>query len=474
MTRDSVAPWPGLHQQDATLPNLHHIIPTSRYLVRGLSIVVTGWLADASLSSHPEEWIAIVWPVVTMMIFMRLDRSMLRAHDRLAERVGTDIGQLLISLGVVFCLTLPFGLAPSWQWPAMWFALAVSSLLMLSTFNNRIATWRPRPPRVLLAGEGSADFLHSPGYAARRLPRTDAIAWLNDAQAEADVDEVVIFDPRLTDKEFEGLLTAIKRHQLRLRHPGPNGQTLPQRSASVTAAKRLIDIFCAAMLLSLCAVPMLLIALFIWLQDGGPALFRQQRLGLDGRCITILKFRSMLVTAGDDHLVPQARIDDPRITPLGHWMRLWGIDELPQLLNVLNGDMSMVGPRPHAVAHDLLYGAKIADYALRRAVKPGITGLAQVRGMRGETPASEDMARRIGVDLEYINRQSLHLDLSILLATPFALLRSEPEHQTNAVPHKEIVADAHWPVLNDLSATACPDAEPHADSRYEDSRGESA
>jgi lipopolysaccharide/colanic/teichoic acid biosynthesis glycosyltransferase len=411
-----------------------------------------------------------------MLIFMCLDRSMLRPHNRLSERLGTDVGQLLISLALVFCPALLLGLAPSWLWPATWFALAANCLLMLSTFNNRITAWRPRPPRTLLAGDEleTAAFPHSPGYAAKCLPRPDAIAWLNDAQAKSAVDEVVIFDQRLTDAELEGLLAAIKRHQLRLYDPPLDGQTAPKTSALTTITKRLFDILCAMILLSLCAAPMLLIALLIRLQDGGPALFRQQRLGLDGHCITILKFRSMLVTAGSDPLAPQARNCDPRITPLGHWMRLWGIDELPQLLNVLNGDMSMVGPRPHAVAHDLQYGAKIADYALRRAAKPGITGLAQVRGMRGETRARADMELRISADLEYITRQSLRLDLKILFATPMALFRSEPRHETRVAPQKDIGATKHWPVLNDLSATTCQDAERHVDSHYEDSRGESA
>ncbi|SHM56597.1 putative colanic acid biosysnthesis UDP-glucose lipid carrier transferase [Pseudomonas asturiensis] len=458
------------------MPNLNHPIPTSRYLARGLSIAATGWLANVALSVELWEWVSVFWSILTMLIFVWLDRTMLRPQDRLAERIGTDTGQLLISLGLVFCPAAVFGLTTSWQWPATWFALAASGLLLLTTFNNRIATWRPRRPRALLAGDEwqTADFPCSSGYAAKCLPRPDAIAWLNEAQAKSDVDDVVIFDLRLTDTEIEGLLEAIKRQPLRLRDAGLNRQAVPQPSALVTVGKRLFDMFCAAVLLTLCAVPMLLIVLLIRFQDGGPALFRQQRLGLDGRCITILKFRSMLVTAGSDPLAPQARNCDPRITPLGHWMRLWGIDELPQLLNVINGDMSMVGPRPHAVAHDLQYGAKVADYALRRAAKPGLTGLAQVRGMRGETRASEDMALRINADLEYIGRQSLFLDLRILFATPMALLRSEPRHETRGMPQKDSDATKHWPVLNDLSTTTCQDAEPHVDSHCEDSRGESA
>lgn len=458
------------------MPDHRPDIPNSRYFARAISVATTGWLADVAPIGDPWAPGTLLLPVLAMLLFVYLDRQMLRPHSRQAERMATDVGQLFVTLTPLLGPALVLDLITSWHWPVTWFVLAATALLLLELFNNQVAMWQPTPPKVLIAGDcpHSDEFADRLAYPATRLPREQAIACLNDEQFRSRVDEVVIIDPSLADRELEGLLDAVRQRSLRLNYPSINDRTLPRLSALATAQKRLFDIFCAAVLLSCCAPLMLLMAVLIRLQDGGPALFRQQRLGLDGRCMTILKFRSMQVTAGDDPLAPQARNCDPRITPLGHWMRYWGIDELPQLLNVLYGDMSMVGPRPHAVAHDLQHGALIADYALRRAAKPGITGLAQVRGMRGETRISSDMAQRIDADLEYIARQSLRLDLLILLATPKALLRSGYRHETLLASCEDSEHASQQPGFSVVSETTYPDAVPHADSHCEDSKAESA
>ena len=171
-------------------------------------------------------------------------------------------------------------------------------------------------------------------------------------------------------------------------------------------------------LLLVLALPVLaLIALAIKLDDGGPVLFRQRRRGLNHRSIEVLKFRSMRV-AEDGPVVTQARKGDPRITPVGRWLRKSSLDELPQLVNVLKGEMSLVGPRPHALVHDEHWGELLERYANRQQVKPGITGWAQVNGFRGETETAEKMQARVEHDLVYIDTWSLLLDLRILLATP--------------------------------------------------------
>jgi putative colanic acid biosynthesis UDP-glucose lipid carrier transferase len=187
--------------------------------------------------------------------------------------------------------------------------------------------------------------------------------------------------------------------------------------------KRGSDIVVASLLLVLAAPAMALIALAIKLtSSSGGVIFRQRRYGLDGREITVYKFRTMTVTE-DGPTVAQATRDDARVTPLGRFLRRYSLDELPQLINVLQGRMSVVGPRPHAVAHNEQYRKLIRGYMVRHKVMPGITGLAQINGCRGETSKIEDMERRVKYDLEYLQRWSLGLDMRILLRTLATMLR---------------------------------------------------
>jgi len=181
-------------------------------------------------------------------------------------------------------------------------------------------------------------------------------------------------------------------------------------------AKRLMDVTIAASVLLLLAPLLLGIAAAIKLTSRGPAVFTQRRYGLDGREIVIYKFRTMSV-AEDSGWLAQARRNDVRVTPLGRFLRRWSLDEFPQLINVLQGRMSLVGPRPHAVGHNEEYRRLIKGYMVRHKVPPGITGLAQVKGFRGETRALKDMQSRVHYDLEYLRSWSLLLDLKILLMT---------------------------------------------------------
>jgi putative colanic acid biosynthesis UDP-glucose lipid carrier transferase len=180
--------------------------------------------------------------------------------------------------------------------------------------------------------------------------------------------------------------------------------------------KRSCDMVLAMALLVLLAPVMCVVATLIKLTSPGPVFFRQRRYGLDGREILVWKFRSMRVCE-DGPRISQATKNDSRITPLGSFLRRSSLDELPQLFNVLEGTMSLVGPRPHATAHNEQYRRLIPGYMLRHKVKPGITGLAQVRGFRGETDSLEKMANRIRCDLQYIREWSLWLDIRILLQT---------------------------------------------------------
>lgn len=189
-------------------------------------------------------------------------------------------------------------------------------------------------------------------------------------------------------------------------------------------AKRLFDIVVALAMLVFFAPSMLLVALLIRLESPGPILFRQTRGGLNGRPFRIYKFRSMRC-AEDGETVVQAARDDDRVTRVGRFIRKTSIDELPQLLNVLKGDMSLVGPRPHARAHDAHYGGLIPGYAERFQARPGLTGLAQIQGLRGGAEDIETMARRVRADVAYIQTWSFLGDLKIMLLTAPHLLAAE-------------------------------------------------
>ncbi len=180
--------------------------------------------------------------------------------------------------------------------------------------------------------------------------------------------------------------------------------------------KRLEDIVLAAAALLLVAVPMLVIAAGVKLTSRGPVIFKQHRYGLRGNKIEVWKFRTMTVCEDGDNVVPATR-NDARVTRFGAFLRRTSLDELPQLFNVLQGRMSMVGPRPHAVAHNEQYRKLIGRYMLRHKVKPGITGWAQVNGWRGETDSLDKMQKRVEYDLAYIHNWSLWLDLKILCLT---------------------------------------------------------
>lgn len=189
-------------------------------------------------------------------------------------------------------------------------------------------------------------------------------------------------------------------------------------------AKRVMDVLFAGAGLCVLLPFGLVVAALIKCDSPGPVFFTQYRYGEGGRLFKILKFRSMRTDACSTTGGEQARHNDPRVTRMGRFMRRTSIDELPQLINVLRGDMALVGPRPHAVDHDMYYTHHIPFYAHRYTVRPGLTGWAQIQGLRGETKTLDEMRQRILYDLDYIRRQTILLDLRILLATVKVLLKS--------------------------------------------------
>jgi lipopolysaccharide/colanic/teichoic acid biosynthesis glycosyltransferase len=184
------------------------------------------------------------------------------------------------------------------------------------------------------------------------------------------------------------------------------------------AGKRIFDVLFAGTLVAVGWPIGAAIALAVRLTSPGPVIFKQRRYGRHGEEILVWKFRTMHANEDDGH-VRQASRDDPRVTPLGAFLRRTSLDELPQFINVLRGEMSVVGPRPHAVAHNQQYRTQILEYMLRHKVKPGVTGWAQVNGWRGETDTLEKMIQRVAHDIEYIRRYTLLLDLKIICLTVF-------------------------------------------------------
>jgi putative colanic acid biosysnthesis UDP-glucose lipid carrier transferase len=195
----------------------------------------------------------------------------------------------------------------------------------------------------------------------------------------------------------------------------------PLSSGGRPFLKSLMDVAISTTALLFFSPLMLLIAGTIKMTSPGPVIFKQRRHGWDGSVFEVWKFRTMYEHQEVQGKVTQARRDDSRVTPIGRLLRRTSLDELPQLFNVMMGTMSLVGPRPHAVVHNLEYSQQISAYMARHRVKPGITGWAQVHGYRGETTTVDRMVERVRLDLEYINNWSLSLDLWILIRTPLAL-----------------------------------------------------
>jgi undecaprenyl-phosphate galactose phosphotransferase/putative colanic acid biosynthesis UDP-glucose lipid carrier transferase len=193
-------------------------------------------------------------------------------------------------------------------------------------------------------------------------------------------------------------------------------------SSMEQGVKRAVDVVLASAALVFFMPVMLLTAIAIKLDGPGPIIFRQSRKGFNGKQFIMFKFRTMTVQENGAEII-QAKRNDPRVTKIGKLLRAASIDELPQLINVLGGEMSLIGPRPHALAHDNEFEKLLGDYAFRHHVKPGMTGWAQCNGARGATPTLDHVKERVKLDLWYINNWSLWLDFQIMIKTFFEVLR---------------------------------------------------
>jgi Undecaprenyl-phosphate glucose phosphotransferase len=344
------------------------------------------------------------------------------------------------------------------------FAVAVMRFVVARVCTFVISSGALKSTRVVLVGladelaaNDALPALETYGYAVVgvfSLPTDGNLAFDRDSLTarlrevtryvrDKDIDEIIVAIPwRLTDllRQVENELKVLPVPVTLvpdtmtgrvLDHPlselGPTKAIQLQRAPLSSVQRNLkqcIDRILAATSLALLAPFLAVITAAIRLESPGPAFFLQTRVGFNGRPFKIYKFRTMS-TLDDGPVIVQATKNDRRITHLGALLRKLSIDELPQLLNVLRGDMSLVGPRPHALAHDNEYDRLIATYAIRHKMKPGITGWAQVNGFRGETPELGMMKRRVESDLWYIESWSPWLDIRIMLLTVIRVLRSD-------------------------------------------------
>jgi Undecaprenyl-phosphate glucose phosphotransferase len=377
-----------------------------------------------------------------------------------ALAVGLALGTIVLSGSIA---SLGFGLATAVDWPILWFAIAalltVSLRLIIVPFSTHWHRIGRLAHRIALLGtaecaaefvgdlESGSDGLKISGFYSHLPPAGEpdvvgapycgSIRELIQAGQAGLFDAVVVTLPADQSSLMTGLAERLKSLTAdlyfcpglgaELRRPvaalgGVSLLVVAQRPLSdwQVVQKALVDRVGAAVLLVLLAPVLLAVAALVRLESPGPALFRQTRIGFNNLPFTCFKFRTMYDHAADLLADRQTTRNDERVTRSGRWLRRFSIDELPQLLNVLRGEMSLVGPRPHAPntkADGRLFADVVADYATRHRVKPGITGWAQVNGWRGETTTVEQIDQRIWHDLYYIRNWSLQFDFRILLLT---------------------------------------------------------
>jgi putative colanic acid biosynthesis UDP-glucose lipid carrier transferase len=393
------------------------------------------------------------------------------------EYPGRLFAALIISLFAVIGLGLPFAVqdAHLWVWYAAWASASYTMLLAVrgisrsvlmkmtaaGRFDQRVAVYGAgqiarRVHDHLTSGQLG---IHFSGVFDDRMGEdrinpegmtvSGRLEDLIKASSEEKLDQIIIALPQVAEGRIASITRQLERLPVsvhivthissdlvensshhRVSNLGAVGM-LDVKSKALSGwapiIKRSEDIILGTLLLIVTAPLFPLIALAIKAESKGPAFFRQRRRGLNKAEFEVLKFRTMSVME-DGNDVQQATRNDPRITRVGAILRRLSMDELPQLINVLKGEMSLVGPRPHAISHDDEFGGKIERYANRHQVKPGITGLAQVRGLRGPTDTEEKLEERLACDIEYISNWSLQQDLSIIAKTFWVVLIGKNAH----------------------------------------------
>jgi putative colanic acid biosynthesis UDP-glucose lipid carrier transferase len=376
------------------------------------ALLVTAFVFDllAPLTAELTRFGALLWLVSAPACVVVL-RSAFRLYQRRRRAKGRDVR----GLAIVGCTEIGFQLARNIE-KAPW-----SGLRTVGFFDDRPAERRAAMPSDVAACVGNVDELLRQAADGR----VHMIYITLPLRAENRIMSVL---RRLADTTASVYLVPDFYVYELLHSRWMNVGGLPAVSVFENPfygvdgmVKRIVDLVFGSLILLMAAPVMIGCAIAVKLSSKGPVFFRQKRYGLDGRPIDVWKFRSMRVCENGPE-VKQATKGDARITRVGAFLRKTSLDELPQLFNVLEGTMSLVGPRPHANAHNEIYRKQIQGYMLRHKVKPGITGLAQVNGWRGETDTLEKMERRVECDHAYIRDWSPWLDIKILFRTVFTVL----------------------------------------------------
>lgn len=400
-------------------------------LVMSLLVLVFSWYADLY-----RQWLQLRWHVIII------------------KMVGIWCGTVLSSAALIYLLKFSFDFSRLWVAGtlagsfciSLIFRMLLRSLFWIYTSVNRdfrgIFIIGTSPAVLNILRRLRLDDIRK--YSLRGVSRAD------ESLSDVDIDMIV---ERVKDKDLREIWIALPlsrgsdvnriMHALRFLTVEvrffPELTDLPLLNHTVTEhlgfysidlsmspikghnkfVKRMEDILGALLIMLIIAIPCLIVAIVIKLTSPGPVLFKQYRTGMDGKQFKIYKFRTMRLHHENDGKVSQATRDDPRITEVGAFLRKTSIDELPQFFNVLQGRMSIVGPRPHALAHNQYYMQLVESYMQRHRVKPGITGWAQVSGFRGETDTLEKMQERVRYDLWYIENWSLLFDIKIIIMTMF-------------------------------------------------------
>lgn len=429
-----------------------------------ITLCLLTWIKTGDIAAHYR-----VFAVMALLLSVPV-YSLLRVYHKqhgyllgLTRLLGAWLAVLasLTVLGFITKTSALFSREVMLVWAVIGYALQVGLYIPLHYISRRYhgQLRASRPALIIGTGELAIDLAYKlsrnnreplvglvstdeyPQPAHGRFPTVGNVAALRELISQNRIGRLYIALPLSEAEQIEGLYIDLLdasvdvvwipdlKSMMLLNHSVTDIEGLPAihlnespLTAFPTAAvsKELLGRLVALLAIILLSPLLLVTAIAVKQSSPGPILFKQQRHGWNGKVINVLKFRSMRAHASQQ--VKQATREDPRITRVGRFIRRTSIDELPQLFNVLQGDMALVGPRPHAVSHNDYYTDKIDAYMARHRIKPGMTGLAQICGCRGETDTLEKMERRIELDLAYINNWSLWLDFKILVKTPFTLL----------------------------------------------------
>lgn len=403
-------------------------------------------LRHSSLDLPARYWAAITTGTLLCVII----RAAL-PQSRHGGWAGLKPNVTALALTAVALVTLAYMMKLSDGFSRLWAAYWMISAWAVLAVLDLVGAKDQRCRRIIVAGPDTHTLPLRARCADKGLSGVsfksfgELLDWLHEHHSlDGLVDEIIVVGPPPGDKERSALILALHGNPVDLRYgvdlgevipggwsDGPLGQLTVPLARPQPLGQRLVK-RAEDLLLTLLGLPVLLpvmalIALVVTLDSPGPILFRQRRLGLGGKAFTILKFRTMRANAAGEAEAPQALDGDARVTAVGRVLRRTGLDELPQIFNVLAGEMSLVGPRPHAFPHDVAWSASISGYTRRFDMKPGVTGLAQVLGHRGVVEEKQAIDARLALDLEYIQTWSLLSDLRILIRTLVNLRSSRPD-----------------------------------------------